>query len=381
MLIGFLLTSYKLLILDQRLTAERDHSVENTFGDSDDGSLESLQARKVALLVSKSITSLSSYAGGKRIRVCSGFVMCQTDNTDTSMILTSATLVRSLNGDNNVIPNVKVKVLLSDGHITDGHIFLVDFHYNVAVVKVAADLPLLEVIHLKGTTHNGAVLALGRAYEGGNLMCSRGQVVNQTSTFGCSELLVSSCKISMAGSGGPLVNYNGQVLGINFYENNQTSHLPMLVVSSVMEQHKSFGKTIIPWLGLKYTSLHTMPLRVLERIYQKFPDVDQGLYISNVAKGSPADVAGLCNDDVLVECNGKVLSGAPEEHLEAFGDCAGETMIVEVVIKRQRDGSTVSKTIAAEVLKESHYNRWPAPMPSYKIPVINITPCRGAYPR
>uniref|UniRef100_A0ACD5V254 Uncharacterized protein n=1 Tax=Avena sativa TaxID=4498 RepID=A0ACD5V254_AVESA len=212
--------------LYQRLTRERDHSVENTFGDSDDGSLESLQARKVVLLVSKSIASLSSYAGGKRIRVCSGFVMCQTDNTDTSMILTSATLVRSLNGDNNVITDVTVNVLLSDGRITDGHIFLVDFHYNVAVVKVAAEIPLLEVIHLKDTTHNGAVLALGRAYEGGNLMFSRGQVVNQTSTFGCLELLVSSCKISMAGSGGPLVDYNGQVLGINFYEKNQTSHLP-----------------------------------------------------------------------------------------------------------------------------------------------------------
>lgn len=366
----------------RRLTGERDHSVENTFGDSDDGSLKSRQARKVALLVSKSITSLSSYAGGKRIRVCSGFVMCQTGNTGTSMILTSATLVRSLNGDNNMIPDVKVKVLLSDGHITDGHIFIVDFHYNVAVVKVAADLALLEVFHLKGTTHNGPVLALGRAYEGGNLMCSRGHLVDETSIFGCSELLVSSCQISMAGSGGPLVNYNGQVLGINFYEKNQTSHLPMLIVSRILEQHQSFGKTIIPWLGLKYTSLHTMPLRVLERIYQKFPDVDQGLYISNVSRGSPADVAGLCNGDVLVECNGKVLSGAPEfgamlldvckEHLEAFGDCARETMIVEVVIKRQGDGSTVSKTIAAEMLKESHYNIWPAPMPCYKVRVIKI---------
>lgn len=364
----------------ESLYGERDFSVENTFGDSDDGSLESLQARKVALLVSKSIVSLSSYAGGKRIRVCSGFV--RTDNAGTSMILTSATLIRSLNGDNNVIPDVTVKVLLSDGYITAGHIFLVNFHYNVAVVKVAADLAPLEVVHLKDTTHNGAVLALGRAYEGGDLMFSRGQVVHQNNIFGCSDLLVSSCKVSMAGSGGPLVNYNGQVLGINFYEKNQTSHLPMLIVSKILEQHLSFGKQVSPWLGLTYNSLETMPLRVLECIYQQFPDVDQGLYISNVAKGSPADVAGLCSGDVVVKCNGKVLSSAPEfgamlldawkEHLEASGDCAGKTMIVEVVIKRQRDGSTVSKSIAAKKLKKSHYNIWPAPMPSYKVRVIHI---------
>jgi S1-C subfamily serine protease len=121
-----------------------------------------------------------------------------------------------------------------------------------------------------------------------------------------------------------------------------------------------------------------MPLRVMERIYQKL-DVDQGLYISHVAEGSPADVAGLCNGDILVECNGEVLSGAPEFSAmlldtckEAFEDCSGGRMTVEVLIKRQKDGSTVSKSIAAEILKESHYNRWPAPLPSYKVRVINI---------
>ncbi|VAH53561.1 unnamed protein product [Triticum turgidum subsp. durum] len=363
----------------KRLNGESDFSVEDTFGDCNDGSLESLQARKVALFVSKSIVSLSSFAGGKRIRVCSGFVMRQKDDTDANMILTSATLVRSLNGDNNVISDVTVKVLLPDWRITDGHILLVDFHYNVAVVKVETDLPVLE----EGTTNNGVVLALGRAYEGGYLMCSRGQAVNQKSTFECLELLVSSCEISMAGSGGPLVNYNGQVLGMNFYEDNQTSYLPMLIVSRILEQHQSFGKLISPWLGLRYTSLHMVSLTTLERIYQKFPDVDQGLYVSKVVDGSPADVAGLCVGDVIVKCGEKVLLTAPEfgsmlldaavAHVESFGGCDGD-MIIEVAIKRRRDGNTLSKTIVVEMLKENNYNRWPAPMPTYKMRVINVTP-------
>ncbi|XBJ05539.1 hypothetical protein VPH35_024296 [Triticum aestivum] len=339
----------------KRLSGESDLSVEDTFADCNDGSLESLQARKVALLVSKSVVSLSAFAGGKRIRVCSGFVMHGTANTGANMILTSATLVRSLNGDNNVISDVTVKVLLPDGHIIDGHIFLVDFHYNVAVVKVAAYLALLE----ESTANNGAV------------------------NFGCAELLVSSCEVSMAGSGGPLVNYNGQVLGINFYEDNQTSYLPVLIVSRILEQHHSFGKLISPWLGLRYTSLHMVTLAVLERIYRKFPDVDQGLYVSKVVEGSPADVAGLCVGDVIVKCGEKVLSSVPEfgailldaavSHIEAYGGCDGG-MAIEVVIKRQGDGSTVSKTIAAEMLEESNYNRWPAPMPNYKMRVVNVTP-------
>lgn len=42
------------------------------------------------------------------------------------------------------------------------------------------------------------------------------------------------------------------------------------------------SKIIHPWLGLRYTSLQTVPLEILEPIYQKFPDVEKGLYISNV---------------------------------------------------------------------------------------------------
>ncbi|PNT62425.1 hypothetical protein BRADI_4g03140v3 [Brachypodium distachyon] len=344
------------------INGERTLTVESSFGDTDDGSLESLEARKVALLVSQSIVSLSSFAGGKRIRVCSGFVMCWNCSPHTSMILTSATLVRSLNGDNNVISGLIVKVLLPDGNITDGYIIL-----NI--------------------TGRAGVLALGRAYEGCNLMCSRGQVINKTSIFGCSELLVSSCEISMAGSGGPLVNYDGQVVGINFYEENQTSFIPLEIVSRILEHHQNFSKIIHPWLGLRYTSLQTVPLEILEPIYQKFPDVEKGLYISNVVEGSPADLAGLCVGDVIVKCGGEDLSSAPEfgamllnackEHVKSnggsFGDYAEENMTVEIMIKQQRDGSTVSKSIAADVLKELHYNRWPAPMPSYKIRLINVT--------
>jgi hypothetical protein len=55
-----------------------------------------------------------------------------------------------------------------------------------------------------------------------------------------------------------------------------------------------------------------VPLSHLEHIYRKFSDVDNGLYISNVAEGSPADIAGICQGDILMKCGGKFLSAAPE---------------------------------------------------------------------
>ncbi|CAO2198277.1 unnamed protein product [Urochloa humidicola] len=376
----------------RNIAEEGTLTMESEFGDCDDGSTESVEARKVALTVSQSIVSLSTFTGGKRIRVGSGFVMRWNDSTDRHMIITAATLVRSIDGENTVVPDLMVKVLLPNGNITDGHIFLVDFHYNVAVVEVESDTRLMNVSAAKDIVTRGDVLALGRAYEGGNLMCSRGRIVYQTSTFGCSELLTSCCKITMVGAGGPLVNYSGHVVGINFYEKNQTPYLSIAIVLRILDHYHSFGKIIRPWLGLSYNSLETVPLRVLEHIYQRFPDVDKGLYVSNVAQGSPADVAGLCVGDVLVKCEGKILSTAPEFGAALLDRCkeyaethdwksteyyTGKNISVEVVIKQQRDGCTTSKSISADGMMECHYNRWPAPMPRYQPHRVNVTRCRG----
>ncbi|KAK3159865.1 hypothetical protein QOZ80_1BG0052060 [Eleusine coracana subsp. coracana] len=283
-------------------------TVESTFGNCDDGSAESVGARRIALRVSGSIVSLSSFAGGKRIRVCSGFVMRWNDRANGRVILTAATLVRSLDGDNNVIPDLTVRVLLPDGSIADGNISLVDFHHNIAVVEVPPpNVKLVDAVIVEDIPDKGDVLALGRAYEGGKLMCSRGRIMYQTNTFGCSELLVSNCRISMAGAGGPLVNYDGHVLGINFYEKNNTSYLSMAIVSRILEHNQSFGKIIRPWLGIRYNALETVSLGVLERVYQKFPDVDKGLYISNVDSSIILVISSLsCYTSIRIDLKEKI---------------------------------------------------------------------------
>lgn len=73
---------------------------------------------------------------------------------------------------------------------------MVDFHHNIALVEVTSNFKLQEAVILKYIIDKGDV-ALGRSYEGGLLMCSRGEISNRASIFECSELLVSSCEITM----------------------------------------------------------------------------------------------------------------------------------------------------------------------------------------
>uniref|UniRef100_A0ACD6A7I4 Uncharacterized protein n=1 Tax=Avena sativa TaxID=4498 RepID=A0ACD6A7I4_AVESA len=345
-------------------------TVETEFCDVDDGSFRSCKARKVAVLASKSVVSLSSFSDGKRIRVCSGFIMGSDPCNNSSKILTSATLVRSLSTQNILIPDLKVKVVLPNGLTYDGLISMVDFHYNLVVVEVKSNEKLPEAVLVDEVIKKGAVLAIGRFYDHGGVMCAHGVIRKQSSTLDCSELLVSSCHTTMAGVGGPLVNYSGHVVGMNFYGENHTPFLPTVVIIRSLDHWKSYGKIIRPWLGLFYTPLDMLPLRVLE----KCTYVNKGLYILKVTEGSPADVAGLCVGDVLIECAGKVLSTAPELGALLLDLCNKQmesntlesNVTVEVVVRKQKNGRKERKTVIASVLSECNYYSWYDPLPSYK---------------
>ncbi|KAG8045220.1 hypothetical protein GUJ93_ZPchr0008g14065 [Zizania palustris] len=137
--------------------------------------------------------------------------------------------------------HLQVEVLLPSGDKSPGQIGMIDFHYNIGLVEVTSNHKLQEAVVLKDVVDRGDVLALGCAYEGGFLMCSRGKINNRANIFECSELLVSNCKITMAGTGGPLVNYNGHVVGLNFFEANQTPFISMAIVLRCLEHHQIFG--------------------------------------------------------------------------------------------------------------------------------------------
>lgn len=219
-------------------------TVETYFCDIHDGSSQSCEARKVALLASKSVVSLSAFSDEKKIRVCSGFVIGSNRCTNTSKILTSATLLRthSSSGVNFMVPDIKVKVCLPNGHISDGLVSMLDFHYNLAVVEVKSDQELPEAILVSEVTKRGAVLAIGRFYDHGGMMCAQGKITKQASAFDCSELFVSSCQTTMAGVGGPLVNYSGHVVGINFHGENNTPFLSTAIIVRCLEHWQNYGQ-------------------------------------------------------------------------------------------------------------------------------------------
>uniref|UniRef100_A0ACD5XQW9 Uncharacterized protein n=1 Tax=Avena sativa TaxID=4498 RepID=A0ACD5XQW9_AVESA len=110
----------------------------------------------------------------------------------------------------------------------EGTLQHVNLHYNVALVSVK-DFCAPQPIEVKHRwPDSGEVLAVGRCFRSGSLMVARGQMYPRPEVrFDCKYLGYSTCKITKAGIGGPLLDPDGEFVGMNFYDKD-VGHTPYL---------------------------------------------------------------------------------------------------------------------------------------------------------
>ncbi|XP_057248098.1 uncharacterized protein LOC104903493 [Beta vulgaris subsp. vulgaris] len=104
--------------------------------------------KRAALDASPYVVCLTSYIGAQRLFICSGTIVNSyaADGEFFSTILTSATLIRCPTRQDVVPDDIKVDVYLFDRSLCDGKILGLDFHYNVAAIRVKSDVQLQTAV-------------------------------------------------------------------------------------------------------------------------------------------------------------------------------------------------------------------------------------------
>lgn len=162
-------------------------------------------------------------------------------------------------------------------------------------------------------------------------------------------LIQTDAAINPGNSGGPLINMDGQVLGINtamiMGAQNIGFAIPINYAKKDFEEVKKFGKIIVPFLGVKYVLISKDMAEA-----NKLPVHDGALVVrealgeSPVVKGSSADKAGIKEWDIITECNGeKITIKNPLANILQKCTIGGKTNF-----KVLRDGKEVSLTAILE---------------------------------
>jgi S1-C subfamily serine protease len=210
--------------------------------------------------------------------------------------------------------------------------------------------PVLAIgnpFNLEGTLTQGIVSALHRTYATGS------------STRPIRDMIQTDAAINPGNSGGPLINCYGEVIGVNTLLENPTGDrvnvgvgfaVSVNTVLSELDELKAGQEIGHAWLGIAGADISPALAEGLGL------DVDEGVYVTLVTPGSPADNAGLigafANDaeaqtaedpppggDVIIAADGEPVSGIDD--LATFLDQEhdpGDTVDLTVV----RDGREIT---------------------------------------
>lgn len=146
---------------------------------------------------------------------------------------------------------------------------------------------------LSSTVTAGLVSAIGRSSVG----------INEYENF-----IQTDAAINPGNSGGPLINTDGEVVGINSALFSRTGGymgigfaIPIDMVKSIEAQLKNKGKVTRGWLGVVIQNVDA-------NLAKSFGlDKAEGILVSEVQADSPADKSGLRQGDVITQLNGTVL--------------------------------------------------------------------------
>ena len=186
---------------------------------------------------------------------------------------------------------------------------------------------------------SAGIVSNPRRYLSGKARLPTGE---RTGTF--NTWIQTDAAINPGNSGGPLVNLDGEVVGINArivgFANNLGFAIPISIVKEVVHKLITVGRVDRSWLGAEF-----QPLQEIGAGREQ-----KGVLISNVAPGSPAAGAGLRVGDIMVCYAGRPVSARFDEDIPAIAKLVADTPVgqsVSVEIVRDKTPQTLAMKTAA----------------------------------
>lgn len=252
-------------------------------------------------------------------------------------------------------------VLTSEGKKYDAKVLAKDSTFDIAILKVDGN----SFTHLSfadsDTIKVGQkTIAIGNALGEFQNSVSTGIVsglfrsITARTGIGTQEqldgVIQTDAAINPGNSGGPLLDIQGNVIGINVAMQDGAENvgfaLPSNMVKGIVDSVRKYGKIIKPYLGIRYAPV-TDALAESNKL-----SVDYGVLVARgessnelaVIPGSPADKAGIVENDILLEVDGVKLEKSKSLASIIRQKSVGQT----ITIKLLHDGETKEVTAKLE---------------------------------
>ena len=258
--------------------------------------------------------------------------------TEDGYIITNAHVVEGA---------TKIKIVLSDSRSFDGKIIGIDSVHDIAVLKIdGKNLPYAELGTSKDLIIGEWAVAVGNPYgfliKDSKPSVAVGVISAVNRDFAENKdgkiyrgMIQTDAAINPGNSGGPLVNINGEVIGINTFILSESGGsigigfaIPIDKVKKLAKELIEHGKVRDIWYGFKVQDINPLLANYMNL------DSTDGVMVAYVEKGSPVSKAGLKKGDVIVGINDIPVKNTSDAELAISDVAVGDT--IRLKVKRGR---------------------------------------------
>lgn len=295
-----------------------------------------------------------------------------TESAGSGIIIGQTDEVIYIATNNHVVANSnQLTVSFIDEQVVTAEIKGTDPSTDLAVISVAIkDIPEETMNQIKvavlGDSDElkvgqsviaiGNALGYGQSVTDGIVSAMNREVTVQdemTGTSASNEMIQTSAAINPGNSGGALVNMNGEVIGINSVKYSDTNvegmgfAIPVSTAESIIND--LITREVVDESESSY--LGVAGQEVTGDIAESF-GMPEGLYLTQVKEGSPAEAAGIRRGDVITEFDGRTIRSMDDLQNVMQYYAAGTT--VEITLQVNQNGEWQEQTVTATLGKKNN---------------------------
>jgi 2-alkenal reductase len=285
--------------------------------------------------------------------------------------------------DGNIITNAhvvhgasEVEVTFSDGTARVAQIVGEDLNSDLAVVRVEA-LPAgvgpIPLGDMESLAVGQTVIAIGNPFglEGTltrGVISALGRTIPALTVFTIPQSIQTDAAINPGNSGGPLLNLQGEVIGVNAQiETDGTSRsnlgvgfaIPVNIVKHVVPDLVQSGEHEWPWLGVQGGDVSPLLVEAMSL------PIDKGAYISNIIEDGPSSksaLRGSIDSETIrgrqIDTGGDIITAVNGQTVNSFDDLLIYIALEvapgdEVILKVYRNGEYIDVPVTLEKRPES----------------------------
>lgn len=238
--------------------------------------------------------------------------------------------------NNHVVEDSSViKLYLSDGNSANASLVWTDPSSDLAMLQSSVDIPYLPIASSGSYDSGDEVVAIGTPLDLAfkhsatkGIISATNRTIAVDNDYGEStlyNLIQHDASINPGNSGGPLINLNGEVIGINTVKVQDAEGMgfaiPVETFKNAIEKVSANGSYDTAYMGVFG----------YDNQLKNIGKMSDGFYVQSVAKNSPAEKMGIKKGDVITSINGKHINIARDLKAELLAHDVGETIELDVL--------------------------------------------------